>query len=60
MDNKVVDILVCPECGGKLTLQGSELMCFACRLAYAIEDNIPVMLSEHARTLSAEEDPRHG
>ncbi|GAB4121796.1 MAG: hypothetical protein Fur0040_02070 [Sideroxydans sp.] len=32
-----------------------ELICKADRLAYPIRDDIPVMLADEARTLSAEE-----
>jgi len=33
----------------------SELVCTGCRLAYAIKDDIPVMLEDQARTLGADE-----
>jgi uncharacterized protein YbaR (Trm112 family) len=32
------------------------LICKACRLAYPIKDDIPVMLEEDARKLPAEEE----
>jgi uncharacterized protein YbaR (Trm112 family) len=34
----------------------AELICRQCRLAYAIRDDIPVMLEEEARKLPAEEE----
>jgi len=34
----------------------AELICRPCRLAYAIRDDIPVMLEEEARKLPAEEE----
>lgn len=55
MNNKLLDILVCPECGNQLKLDEQSLICKACRLAYPIKDNIPVMLVEQARQLSFDE-----
>lgn len=60
MDNKLLEILVCPVCKGPLHYDRSaqELVCSPCRLAYAIRDGIPVMLPEEARALGAEEEVR--
>ncbi|MEO8331778.1 MAG: Trm112 family protein [Gallionella sp.] len=57
MDAKLLDILVCPLCKSPLVYQkaAQELICKADRLAYKIEDGIPVMLADEARKLSAEE-----
>jgi uncharacterized protein YbaR (Trm112 family) len=57
MDPKLLEILVCPVCKGPLDYRKAdkELVCKACRLAYAIHDGIPVMLADEARTLSAED-----
>lgn len=57
MDKKLLEILVCPLCKGPLLYDKSkqELICKADRLAYPIRDDIPVMLEEEARVLSAEE-----
>jgi len=57
MDSKLLDILVCPLCKSPLLYQkaAQELICKADRLAYRIEDGIPVMLADEARKLSAEE-----
>jgi uncharacterized protein YbaR (Trm112 family) len=57
MDNKLLDILVCPLCKGRLVYDKtkSELICKAERLAYPIRDGIPVMLEDEARTLSEDE-----
>ncbi len=57
MDNKLLEILVCPVCKGKLIYdkEAQELICKADRLAYPIRDDIPVMLEEEARKLSLEE-----
>lgn len=60
MDKKLLEILVCPVCKGKLIYldQAQELICKADRLAYPIRDEIPVMLEEEARKISLEEYDR--
>ncbi len=57
MDAKLLDILVCPLCKSPLVYQkaAQELICKADRLAYRIDDGIPVMLADEARKLTAEE-----
>ncbi|MDT8407255.1 MAG: Trm112 family protein [Methylococcales bacterium] len=57
MDKKLLEILVCPICKGKLHYDAAaqELICTADRLAYPIRDGIPVMLEEEARTISFDE-----
>lgn len=57
MDAKLLDILVCPLCKSPLVYQktSQELICRADRLAFKIEDGIPVMLADEARKLTAEE-----
>jgi uncharacterized protein YbaR (Trm112 family) len=45
------EILVCPQCKGELeyrTQPKEELVCHKCRLIYAIEDDIPIMLIDEA------------
>ncbi|MGA9522125.1 MAG: Trm112 family protein [Myxococcaceae bacterium] len=46
-------ILVCPKCKGELAFHeaSGEIHCLACRLVYAITDDVPVMLIEEARPL---------
>jgi len=58
VDNKLLDILVCPVCKGPLVYHKAqqELICKADRLAYPIRDDIPVMLEEQARPLAADEE----
>lgn len=53
MNNKLLEILVCPVCKGPLAYRrdAAELVCPACRIAYPIRDDIPVMLPEEARPL---------
>ena len=55
MDNKLLEILVCPLCKGQLLLKNNELICKFDRLAYQIKDDIPVMLEQEARAISLEE-----
>lgn len=59
MDTKLLELLVCPICKGPLLYQKetAELICKADRLAYAIRDDIPVMLENEARQLAADESP---
>ena len=50
MDARLLEILVCPLCKGPLDYRknqpelGSELVCKACRLAFPVKDDIPLML----------------
>ena len=57
MDARLLEILVCPVCKGSLDFRktNQELVCKACKLAYPVRDDIPVMLEEEARQLSYEE-----
>jgi len=57
MDAKLLDILVCPLCKSPLIYRKveQELICKADRLAYPIQDDIPVMLADEARAVSPEE-----
>ncbi|MEW6164824.1 MAG: Trm112 family protein [Pseudomonadota bacterium] len=57
MDPRLLEILVCPLCKGPLDYrkEAAELVCKACRLAYPVKDDIPVMLEDEARQLSPEE-----
>ena len=58
MDRKLLDILVCPICKGKLVYVASadELLCPVDRLGFPVRDGIPVMLPEEARELPADEE----
>lgn len=52
VDERLLEILVCPKCKGELEYREEEdaLLCHACRLRYAIEDDIPIMLVDEARS----------
>ncbi|ABA59130.1 Trm112 family protein [Nitrosococcus oceani] len=58
MDKKLLEILACPVCKSSLIYKKAdqELICKACRLAYPIRDDIPVMLEEQARQFDPEEE----
>jgi uncharacterized protein YbaR (Trm112 family) len=56
VDPRLLEILVCPLCKGRLVLRREELVCKADRLAYPVKDGIPVMLEEEARKLPPEEE----
>lgn len=57
MDTRLLDILACPLCKGPLVYHKDEavLVCRADRLAFPIQDGIPVMLEEEARVLSTDD-----
>ena len=50
---KLLEILVCPKTGSKLTYdkKNNELISEDAKLAYPIIDDIPVMLIERARII---------
>ncbi len=56
-DIKLIEILACPVCKGKLDYKkdAGELICKFDRLAYPIQNDIPVLLEVEARTLTQEE-----
>jgi uncharacterized protein YbaR (Trm112 family) len=60
MDSKLLEILVCPLCKSPLIYRKTEqeLICKADRLAFPIQDDIPVMLADEARKLTPEEIER--
>ena len=63
MDNKLLELLVCPVTKGSLIYQRdtNELISRSARLAYPVRDGIPVMLELEARTLTDDElDKLHG
>ncbi|WP_434144888.1 Trm112 family protein [Photobacterium leiognathi] len=57
MDYRLLEIVACPVCKGKLNYdkEKNELVCKFDRLAYPINDGIPVLLEPEARTLSSDE-----
>ena len=56
-DKKLLEVLACPVCKGKLILSddNSQLICRFDRLAYDIKEGIPVLIESKATTLSLDE-----
>ena len=50
---KLLNILVCPQCKGELEYNEEELVliCRTCSLGYPVKDDIPVMLVDRAHKL---------
>lgn len=57
MNKKLLDILACPICKGKLIYrkEQAELVCKIDGLGFPIRDDIPVMLEDEARKLTLAE-----
>lgn len=53
MEARLLEILVCPLCKGKLEhdKNQNELVCRPDRLAFPVRDGIPVMLETEARSI---------
>ena len=53
LSKELLEILACPKCKGPLEYRKKEqkLVCKKCKLAYRVEDGIPVMLVEEAEKL---------
>ncbi len=58
LDIKLLDIIACPVCKGKLAYDkvNNELICKFDHLAYPVRDGIPALLYVEARKLSANEE----
>jgi uncharacterized protein YbaR (Trm112 family) len=54
MDNKLLELLVCPVTKGPLEFKRDtqELISRSARLAYPVRDGIPVLLENEARPLT--------
>ena len=50
INQELLDILACPQCKGDVVLTDAKdaLVCRACKLRYAIQDDIPIMLIDEA------------
>ena len=48
ISKELLESLACPKCKGELELKSdqSALICHACKLVYAIREDIPIMLIE--------------
>ncbi|CAB9493925.1 Trm112 family protein [Alteromonas macleodii] len=56
-DKKLLEVLACPVCKGKLVLSEdkTQLICRFDRLAFDIKDGIPVLIESKATALSLDE-----
>lgn len=56
ISQELLDILACPQCKGDIHLNetGDGLICEACKLKYAIRDDIPIMLIDEATSIDDE------
>lgn len=57
MDHRLLEIVACPVCNGKLCYNKDqqELICKVDGLAYPVKEGIPVLLEHAARPLTEEE-----
>ena len=53
----LLDILACPDCKTPIVLEGERLVCrkSECRRAYAIRDDIPIMMIDESQVLEPSE-----
>lgn len=53
MDQKYLEILVCPKCRAKLQYDTKQekLRCEECKLEYIIKDGVPILLIDEAESL---------
>ncbi len=51
LDNKLLNILVCPNCFKKLVYRENKLICEFDKLYYEIINNIPVMLKNTSKQI---------
>jgi uncharacterized protein len=57
MHRHIKDIVVCPVCKGSLEYKENEqeLLCHFDKLAYPIENDIPVLMEDKARQINNKE-----
>ena len=59
IDEKLLSILVCPKCKGKLEYREDEaFICPSCGLKYEIRDGIPNFLIDEAEPIDVSGDGR--
>ena len=55
MNEKLLEILVCPLTRSKLILKNDELISREAKLAYPIREGIPILIISEARSISDED-----
>ncbi len=55
ISQELLEILACPKCKESVELNETEdgLICDTCQLIYEIRDDIPIMLIDEAKSISA-------
>ena len=55
MNKRLMSLLVCPKCKGKLVYQSatSELLCQYDQLAYPVKNGVPVLLEMDAKKIES-------
>lgn len=53
LSQDLLNLLACPQCKGPVLAdeEHTRLVCAACKLAYPVRDDIPVMLIDEAQPL---------
>jgi len=53
INKELLDIIACPKCKGELLYNEKKniLICGNCKLVYEIEEDIPILLVEQAKSL---------
>ncbi|MCS6876167.1 MAG: Trm112 family protein [Aquificaceae bacterium] len=59
VSKELLEILACPKCKGDLLydMDRNVLVCLQCKVYYAVEEDIPILLIESAKPL---EEPQGG
>ncbi len=55
LSRQLLEILACPKCKGEIAFEEchKQIVCHACRMAFPIRDDIPVMLIDEAVPLDS-------
>ncbi|MDU8924518.1 Trm112 family protein [Pasteurellaceae bacterium LIM206] len=61
MDNRLLEIVACPLCQGRLLYDkaNQQMICRYDRVAYPVQDGIPQLLIESAVPLTASSEQEH-
>jgi len=52
INQDLLEILACPQCKGPVKMKDKDgLVCEKCKLLYEIKDDIPIMLTEKAKSI---------
>ena len=48
IDKKLLEILACPACKGKVKIEEEKIVCRQCGRKYPVKNGIPIMLIEES------------